>query len=110
MLSLIVFLPALAAAVLLLVPASAPRRVFAVSFIAVAALDLALVLAAWIGFVPGGGGDVGAFAQRLLRARAPARRDTGHGVSPAPVHRFRCPGSGAQVRLIGEGGSALRAT
>ncbi|WP_300011658.1 NADH-quinone oxidoreductase subunit M [Pseudonocardia sp.] len=55
MLSLIVFLPALAAAVLSLVPASVPRRVFAGSFVAVAALDLALVLAAWIGFVPGGG-------------------------------------------------------
>ncbi|RCW46213.1 NADH dehydrogenase subunit M [Halopolyspora algeriensis] len=55
MLSLIVFLPLVAAAVLAAVPASVGRRVFAVSWVVVAAADLALVVAAWIGYDPSGG-------------------------------------------------------
>ena len=47
MLTLIVFLPAAAAAALLLVPGSAPRKVFAGTWIAVSAADLALVLLVW---------------------------------------------------------------
>ncbi len=54
MLSLIVFLPLAAAAVLAAVPSAADRRVFTGSWVAVAAADLALVVAAWIGYEPGG--------------------------------------------------------
>ncbi|GAA5109563.1 complex I subunit 4 family protein [Pseudonocardia adelaidensis] len=53
MLSLIVFLPALVAAVLLLVPATAPRRVFTGAWLAVSAVDLALVVVVWL--TPGSG-------------------------------------------------------
>jgi NADH-quinone oxidoreductase subunit M len=56
MLSVIVFLPAVAAAGLLLVPGTAPRRVFTWSWIAVGAVDLALVLAVWTRLEPGGFG------------------------------------------------------
>ncbi len=55
MLSVIVFLPAVAAAVLLLVPAAVSRRVFTAGWIAVSAVDLALVLAVWAGLKPNGG-------------------------------------------------------
>jgi NADH-quinone oxidoreductase subunit M len=55
MLSVIVFLPALAAAALLAVPGGAPRAVFGGAWIAVAAADLALVIAAWAGYHPRGG-------------------------------------------------------
>lgn len=55
MLSIIVFLPLAAAVVLAAVPASANRRVFTSSWIAVAGADLALVVAAWIGYPAGGG-------------------------------------------------------
>ena len=55
MLSVIVFLPALAAATLLAVPAGAPPGVFGVGWIAVSAADLALVIAAWAGYHPRGG-------------------------------------------------------
>src|SRR5260370_3161167 len=55
MLSVIVFLPALAAAVLLAAPAGAPRAVFGGAWIAVSAADLALVIAAWAGYRPRGG-------------------------------------------------------
>ena len=55
MLSVIVFLPALAAAALLAVPARAPRAVFSGAWIAAAAADLALVIAAWAGYHPRGG-------------------------------------------------------
>jgi NADH-quinone oxidoreductase subunit M len=55
MLSVIVFLPALVAAVLLAVPAGAPRAVFGGAWIAVAAADLALVIAAWASYHPRGG-------------------------------------------------------
>ena len=54
MLSVIVFLPAVAATALLLVPASAPRRLFCAVWIAVGVADLALVLVAWAGLTPGG--------------------------------------------------------
>jgi NADH-quinone oxidoreductase subunit M len=54
-LSVIVFLPAVAAAVLLLVPATAPRKVFTGTWVAVSAVDLALVVAVWLGLRPGGG-------------------------------------------------------
>ena len=53
MLTLIVFLPAVAAAALLLVPAAAPHRVLTVTWIVVSAVDLALVLALWAGLRPG---------------------------------------------------------
>jgi NADH-quinone oxidoreductase subunit M len=46
-LSVIVFLPAAAAAVLLALPRGTPRRVFPAVWIAVSAVDLALVVAAW---------------------------------------------------------------
>ncbi|WP_198961633.1 NuoM family protein [Pseudonocardia sp. MH-G8] len=62
MLSVIVFLPAAFAAVLLLVPSTAPRRVFTGAWIAVSAVDLALVLAVWLGLEPGGGMQ---FAQQV---------------------------------------------
>src|SRR5467141_665875 len=55
MLSVIVFLPALAAAALLAVPAGAPRAVFGGTWITVSAADLALVIAAWAGYHPRGG-------------------------------------------------------
>jgi NADH-quinone oxidoreductase subunit M len=55
MLSVIVFLPALVAAVLLAVPAGAPRAVFGGAWIAVSAADLALVIAAWAGYHLRGG-------------------------------------------------------
>jgi NADH-quinone oxidoreductase subunit M len=54
-LSVIVFLPAAVAAGLLLVPGRAPARVFTSAWIAVSALDLVLVVAVWLGLVPGGG-------------------------------------------------------
>ncbi|TQM09826.1 complex I subunit 4 family protein [Pseudonocardia kunmingensis] len=62
MLSVIVFLPAALAAVLLVVPATAPRRVFTGAWVAVSAVDLALVLAVWLGLDPGGGMQ---FAQQV---------------------------------------------
>ncbi|MGQ0483523.1 MAG: complex I subunit 4 family protein [Pseudonocardia sp.] len=49
MLSVIVFLPAVVAAALLMVPATASRRVFLTVWIAVSVVDLALVVAAWAG-------------------------------------------------------------
>jgi NADH-quinone oxidoreductase subunit M len=52
-LSLIVFLPLLAAVGLAAVPATAGARVFVRSWIAVAALDVALIVAAWIGYEGG---------------------------------------------------------
>jgi NADH-quinone oxidoreductase subunit M len=55
MLSLIVFLPAAAAAALLAVPGRAPRGVFAWAWVGVSAADLGLVAAAWAGYDPGGG-------------------------------------------------------
>jgi NADH-quinone oxidoreductase subunit M len=55
MLSLIVFLPAAAALALLAVPGRAPRGVFAWTWAGVAAVDLALVAAAWAGYTPRGG-------------------------------------------------------
>src|SRR6266702_3369061 len=55
MLSAIVFLPALAAAGLLAVPARAPRAVFGWAWAGVSAADLALVVAAWAGYQPHGG-------------------------------------------------------
>ena len=55
MLSVIVFLPALAAAGLLAVPARAPRAVFGWAWAGVSAADLALVVAAWAGYQPHGG-------------------------------------------------------
>ncbi|OZM83300.1 NuoM family protein [Pseudonocardia sp. MH-G8] len=54
MLSVIVFLPAAVAAVLLALPRATPPRVFAAAWIAVCAVDLLLVVAAWVGFEPGG--------------------------------------------------------
>ncbi|MGH3990869.1 MAG: complex I subunit 4 family protein [Pseudonocardiaceae bacterium] len=53
MLSLIVFLPLAVAAILAAVPGTAAPRVFVRSWIAVAAADLALVVAAWIGYEGG---------------------------------------------------------
>jgi NADH-quinone oxidoreductase subunit M len=55
MLSVIVFLPALAAAALLAVPARAPRAVFGWAWAGVSAADLALVVAAWAGYHPHAG-------------------------------------------------------
>ena len=55
MLSVIVFLPALAAAGLLALPARAPRAVFGAAWIAVATADLVLVAVAWAGYHPQGG-------------------------------------------------------
>ncbi len=55
MLSAIVFLPALVAAVLLAIPARAPRAVFIWAWIGVSAADLALIIAAWAGYHPSGG-------------------------------------------------------
>jgi NADH-quinone oxidoreductase subunit M len=52
MLSAIVFLPAVAALVLLAVPERVGRQAFIASWIVVAALDLALVIAAWVGYDP----------------------------------------------------------
>ena len=49
-LSLIVFLPLAAAVVLAAVPGTAAPRIFVRSWIGVAAADLALVIAAWIGY------------------------------------------------------------
>jgi NADH-quinone oxidoreductase subunit M len=58
-LSVIVFLPAVVAAALLLVPAGAPRRVFTGAWLAVSAVDLALVVAVWLS--PGSGSQFGGF-------------------------------------------------
>src|SRR5947207_484393 len=55
MLSAIVFLPALAAAGLLAVPARAPRAVFLWAWVGVSAAGLVLVVAAWAGYRPHGG-------------------------------------------------------
>src|SRR6266700_619919 len=55
MLSVIVFLPALAAAVLLAVPGQVPRAVFLWAWTGVSAADLALVIAAWAGYHPHAG-------------------------------------------------------
>ncbi len=52
MLSAIVFLPAVAALALLTVPARAGRGAFVWPWIAVSAVDLALVVAAWVGYDP----------------------------------------------------------
>jgi NADH-quinone oxidoreductase subunit M len=49
-LSVIVFLPAAAALVLLAVPGRLPGRVFTVTWMAVSATDLALVIGAWAGY------------------------------------------------------------
>ncbi|MHA6629453.1 complex I subunit 4 family protein [Pseudonocardia sichuanensis] len=56
MLSVIVFLPAAVAAVLLALPRATPGRVFVGAWIAVCVVDLALVVAAWVGLEPGGFG------------------------------------------------------
>ncbi|WP_219420168.1 complex I subunit 4 family protein [Pseudonocardia nigra] len=55
MLSVIVFLPAAVAAVLLALPRVTPRAVFVWAWIAVCAADLALVVAVWLGLEPSGG-------------------------------------------------------
>lgn len=55
MLSVIVFLPALAAALLLAVPSRLPRVLFTGTWIAVSAAELGLVSAAWAGYRPRGG-------------------------------------------------------
>jgi NADH-quinone oxidoreductase subunit M len=55
MLTAIVFLPLAVAVVLLPVPARAPRRLFVWSWILTAAVDLALVIVAWLRFRPSGG-------------------------------------------------------
>jgi NADH-quinone oxidoreductase subunit M len=54
-LSAIVFLPALAVAVLLAVPRAAPRGVFLWAWTGISAADLALVVAAWAGYHARGG-------------------------------------------------------
>jgi NADH-quinone oxidoreductase subunit M len=54
-LSLIVFLPAAVAAALLLVPGRASRTTFIGAWIAVSAVDLALVVAVWLGLDPAAG-------------------------------------------------------
>jgi NADH-quinone oxidoreductase subunit M len=54
-LTVIVFLPALTAAALLALPRRVPGRMFVHAWIAVSVLDLALVLAVWLGLEPGGG-------------------------------------------------------
>jgi len=54
-LSVIVFLPALAAAALLAVPRRAARGLFLWAWAGVSAADLALVIAAWAGYHAGGG-------------------------------------------------------
>jgi len=54
-LSVIIFLPAAAALVLLAVPGRAPRRVFGWTWAGVAVADLGLVAAAWVGYSPRGG-------------------------------------------------------
>ncbi len=54
MLSLIIFLPAAAALVLLAVPGRAPRATFTWAWIGVSAADVALVAAAWAGYQPRG--------------------------------------------------------
>ncbi|WP_214367999.1 NuoM family protein [Pseudonocardia sp. H11422] len=56
MLSVIVFAPLAVAAVLLLVPRTAPRPVFLGSWIAVSVLDLALIVVVWVGLDPGPSG------------------------------------------------------
>jgi NADH-quinone oxidoreductase subunit M len=63
-LSVIVFLPAVAAAVLLLVPAHAPRRWFTVTWVAVDVVELALVLVAWLGSGAAGAATGYAFEER----------------------------------------------
>jgi len=55
MLSLIVFLPAVLAVALLLMPGTAPRQWFVGAWIGVSLLDLALVVAVCVGLAPGGG-------------------------------------------------------
>ena len=55
MLSVIVFLPALAAAALLALPRRVPRAAFGWAWIGVSAADLALVIAAWAGYNPRAG-------------------------------------------------------
>ncbi|MFC4949320.1 complex I subunit 4 family protein [Pseudonocardia sp. GCM10023141] len=55
MLSVIVFLPAVAALALLLVPRRTGRRVLVGAWIVVSAVDLALIVAVWLGMTPGGG-------------------------------------------------------
>jgi len=55
MLSAIVFLPVLAAIALILVPQRAPAAAFLWSWIGVSVIDLALVVAAWVGYEPHGG-------------------------------------------------------
>jgi NADH-quinone oxidoreductase subunit M len=54
-LSVIIFLPAAAALMLLAVPGRLPRAVFTWAWIGVSAADLALVAAAWVGYAPAGG-------------------------------------------------------
>jgi NADH-quinone oxidoreductase subunit M len=54
-LSAIVFLPLAAALVLLALPSRVPLRVFRWSWIGVTALDLVLVIVAWVGYDPHGG-------------------------------------------------------
>ncbi len=55
MLSVIVFLPAAVAAGLLLLPSGVDRRAFIGTWIAVSAVDLALVVAVWLGLHAGAG-------------------------------------------------------
>lgn len=55
MLSLIIFLPAVAALVLLSVPGRAPRAVFLGAWVGAGTADLALIAAAWAGYQPRGG-------------------------------------------------------
>lgn len=62
MLSLIVFLPVALAAVLLLVPGTAPPRVFVGAWIGVSVLELVLIAAVWLA-LPAGAGF--AFEQRV---------------------------------------------
>ncbi len=55
MLSVIVFLPAAVAAVLVALPRATPRVVFVGAWLAVCVADLALVVAVWLGLEPTGG-------------------------------------------------------
>jgi NADH-quinone oxidoreductase subunit M len=54
-LSVIIFLPVVAALGLATIPGRAPRAVFSWTWIGVAGADLGLVGAAWAGYAPGGG-------------------------------------------------------
>ena len=54
-LSVIVFMPAVVAAVLLALPRTAPGRVFVGAWIGASIIELALVATVWLGLAPGGG-------------------------------------------------------